>query len=226
MPLSAARNNANMPIMTSQPASYNCPNCGAELPLRFRHAKMAVCEHCDATIFLEDDGMRLAGTRSVLAEMPSLIRLGQAFSYDSRDYLPVGHLRYRYTLGRWDEWWILDQDGNGLWLSVDEGDFVFEKPLQWDQLPTRLPAFRQLQLDQSVRLLEQDWTVTERDQGRCEGFRGQLPARVAEGEHFFYAHLSGPDASLLTLEYARDGTVSASRGYWVDPFEIRIGTGT
>ena len=68
-----------MPIMTSQPASYNCPNCGAELPLRFRHAKMAVCEHCDATIFLEDDGMRLAGTRSVLAEMPSLIRLGQAF---------------------------------------------------------------------------------------------------------------------------------------------------
>ncbi|HPE59450.1 MAG TPA: DUF4178 domain-containing protein [Thiolinea sp.] len=214
-----------MPITSDQPASYHCPNCGAELPLRFRYAKMAVCEHCDSTLFLEDDGMRLAGTRSVLAAMPSLIQLGQGFSYDTRDYLPVGHLRYRYKLGFWDEWWILDRNGDGLWLSVDEGDFVFEQPLQPERLPaTPLPGFKQLQLNRSVRLLEQDWTVTERDRGHCEGFRGQLPARVTEGESFFYAHLSGPDASLLTLEYPQDGSVNVSRGYWVDPFEIRIRT--
>ncbi len=76
--------------------------------------------------FLEDDGVRLAGTQSTLADLPSLIQLKTPFSYDNTSYLPVGHIRYSYDHGFWDEWWLLDNSGEGKWMSVDEGDFAFD----------------------------------------------------------------------------------------------------
>ncbi|MEZ5479330.1 MAG: hypothetical protein R3E95_18155 [Thiolinea sp.] len=109
-----------------QNPTFNCPQCGNALPLSFSFAKLVVCEQCDSTIFLEDDAARLAGQRSVLPERPSLIGLKTPFSYRNQDYLPVGHIRYQYAYGYWDEWWVLDGQGQGMWMSVDEGDFAFE----------------------------------------------------------------------------------------------------
>lgn len=198
--------------------SKNCPQCGNALPLAFRYTKLTVCEHCDSTLFLEDHGTRLAGTRSVLAETPSLIQLKQPFQYAGKSYLPVGHIRYNYGYGYWDEWWIVDNAGDGSWMSIDEGDFAFELP---QSLPDELPAFATLQLGKTVRLLDKDWQVTELARATCEGFRGELPEIVTSGDQFDYAHLSGPQATLLTLEYS-DGQTYGFAGRWVDPFEIKV----
>ncbi|MEZ5479329.1 MAG: DUF4178 domain-containing protein [Thiolinea sp.] len=73
-----------------------------------------------------------------------------------------------------------------------------------------------------MRILERDWQVTELNQASCEGFRGELPELITQGEQFDYAHLSGPEAALLTLEYTADASVQAYLGKWVDPFEIRV----
>lgn len=198
--------------------NHNCPQCGAALPRTFRHAKLTVCEFCDSTIYLEDDAVRLAGTQSVLPDAPSLLRLQTPFTYHHSTYLPVGHIRYQYPNGYWDEWWVMDGSGRGVWISVDEGDFAFEHPITLEQTPPRLPLLR---LGETVTLDGKDWQVTELDKAKCQGFRGELPEIITQGETFAYAHLSAAGSALMTLEYHNEG-ITAYRGKWVDPFEIKI----
>lgn len=204
--------------LVMEPDSLNCPQCGGELPLAFRFTKLIVCEQCDSTIFLEDDGVRLAGTQSTLADLPSLIQLKTPFSYDNTSYLPVGHIRYSYDHGFWDEWWLLDNSGEGKWMSVDEGDFAFEVP---HKLQGSIPRLNQLHLDQTLGIMGKDWKVTELGRATCEGFRGELPEVIEIGEQFDYVHLSAKDAALMTLEYISPHQINAYLGKWVDPFEIK-----
>lgn len=203
-----------------QADTLNCPQCGSALPLTFGFAKLTVCEHCDSTVFLEDEGARLAGTRSVLPERPSLIQLKTPFTYRHTQYVPVGYIRYRYEYGYWDEWWVLDSSGQGVWMSVDEGDFAFEhvQPLKRKETP----AFSELQLDKTVTVLDKQWKVTELGHATCEGFRGELPEIIEQGEEFDYAHLSAADQALMTLEYFEGDECYAYRGKWVDPFNIKV----
>jgi len=193
--------------------SINCPQCGDTLPLKFRHSKLAVCASCSSTIFLEDDEVRLAGKQSVLPKIPSLLQLQQPFSYQSHSYLPVGHVRYQYDNGFWDEWWAFDNKGEGIWVSVDEGEFAFEKPTK---APTNV-SFNDLTLDKEVN----NWLVTERGHASCEGFEGELPEIIAVGDSFDYVHLSKKNAEILTLEFSDKG-VRAYKGKWVDPFDISV----
>lgn len=202
-----------------QTDALNCPQCGSELPLAFRFAKLTVCEQCDSTIFLEDESARLAGTRSTLADLPSLIQLKTPFSYNNITYFPVGHIRYSYGYGFWDEWWILDNSGEGMWMSVDEGDFAFEHP---QPLQGSIPRINQLHLDQTVNIMGKDWKVTELGRAVCEGFRGELPEIIEIGEQFDYVHLSAQDAALMTLEYISPHQINAYLGKWIDPFEIKV----
>lgn len=202
--------------------SHNCPQCGSALPQHFRHSKLAVCEHCHSTIFLEDEAVRLAGQASVLAEMPSLLQMGVPFTYQQQTYTPMGLVRYRYQGGFWDEWWVMDKAGEGRWVSVDEGDFAFETPLHW-QVP--FPDIRTVQVGQTVQHVTQTWQVTEKNLCHCEGVRGELPEAILPNERMGYLHLSGAHAALVTLEYPFNAAPRAYQGQWIDPFEITTENG-
>ena len=200
-------------------ATHNCPQCGSALPQHFRHSKLAVCGHCHSTIFLEDEAVRLAGKASVLADMPSLLQMGVPFTYQQQTYTPVGLVRYRYQGGFWDEWWVMDNAGEGRWVSVDEGDFAFEIPMQW-QAP--FPDIREIQVGKPLRRLTQWWQVTEKNLCQCVGVRGELPEAILPDERMGYVHLSGEHGALATLEYPLQGEPRAYQGRWIDPFEIKV----
>lgn len=50
-------------------------------------------------------------------------------------FLPFGHARFSYGRGWWDEFWCIDPEGTGRWLSADEGDYALESPLNPDRWP-------------------------------------------------------------------------------------------
>lgn len=198
----------------------NCPNCGAELPLAFRHARLATCAYCDSTVVLDDAGLRAAGSSGVMAEAPSLLALGTPFVHRALKLLPVGHARFAYEHGTWDEWWALDADGGGgVWVSVDEGDIAVEEPLD---VPERdLPSVAALVPGAAVVLAGERLVVTERGEATCEAVRGSLPEVLRPGDRFRYAHLSGRRGRLVTVEEGPDGSRRCTEGRWLDPFEIR-----
>ena len=201
--------------------TYNCPQCGNELSLQFRHSKLTVCGHCGSTILLEDNALRLAGHAAALVDLPSLIQMHIPFTYENHSYTPVGLVRYRFQYGLWDEWWVLDNQHKGKWLSVDEGDYVFEKPYDWFG---DFPDIRDLKVGMEFKQDKKMWQVTEKELALCIGTRGELPEAILTGDRMGYVHLSSENQGIITLEYPLKSpeTPLAYGGRWLDPFAIKV----
>lgn len=197
-------------------AELTCPACGAGMAPHFRHAKLISCEYCESLVFLEDGAASSAGSKSTMTEWPTLLELGGRFEHKGWRFVPVGHLRFEYQHGFWDEWWVLGlHKDEGRWISVDEGDYAVEEPVDIDSLP----AFESLSVGASCRVRGESLRVTETGHARCTGVRGELPEVIELGDEFDFAHLSGADGRLITVEWQRNG-VSATAGRWIDPFEL------
>lgn len=200
--------------MDTDQQTFNCPNCGGPLSAKMRSTKMVDCPHCETTVLLRDDGFESMGTRGIMADHPSLIRLGETFRYDGVDYHPVGQARFSYGRGWWDEFWTIMPEG-GYWISVDEGDIAVEQPTS---LGDSIPADA-LSPGAEIRLDQERWIVSEEGEAVCEAVRGELPEPLRPGTRYKYWHLSGPRARLITVEI-ENGEVTAHEGHWLDPFAI------
>ena len=194
--------------------TINCPQCGAALPLYFVHTKLAQCSSCGSSIFLDDEAARLAGESSVLAPEPSLLSLNKPFVYAGKSYFPMGMIRYSYGRGFWEEWWIKDSSEHEYWLSVDEGDMVFERLIENEDDPK---LFESSFIGQNIG---SEWIITEIGTGVCEGFSGSLPRIVTKGEEYQYTHLSGYHARFKTIEIDPSG-MRTYLGKWISPFDIK-----
>ena len=195
---------------------FNCPNCGAELSRRVARSKMVACDSCESTVLLEDDAVRLAGKQGVMAEEPSLFELGRPVEYEGESYMPIGKARFSYGQGWWDEFWALDGKGDGVWISVDEGDIAIEHRRETDAVIVEdlLTVGAKFKFEGDVM------RVSEADTARCEALRGEFPEALEVGDTYRYYHLSGPRGRLVTLEF-EDGEMFVSEGLWIDPYEVR-----
>jgi len=191
--------------------SLHCPQCGYELPIYFKDTKLVKCKACKSNIFLEDDGARTIGEASQLAPEPSLIKLMQPFKYESNTYIPLGKIRYSYSRGYWEEYFLKSNDTRPFWLSIDEGDFALERQVNMDIDTSNF----------SIGSKYKKYIVSEIGYGECVGFEGELPSLVQIGSKYRYYHLSKGNGELLTVE--RNNKVKeVYKGQWIDPFDIEV----
>ena len=202
-----------MPNKFSVEKQFHCPQCGYTLSLYFTHTKLVQCESCKSTIFLEDETAQVWGDSSVLAPEISILKCNTPFFYKQKTYLPLGKIRYSYGRGLWEEWWVKDTQNNEYWLSIDEGDLVLQQKVDVTYPDTFFDRLR-------LGLITSDgWVVSELGEAKCEGFEGSLPKKINIGSTYAYAHLSGKDAQLRTLELT-EGKLEAYEGVWISPFDI------
>jgi len=192
----------------------NCPQCGDVLDIHFKYSKLVKCRSCGSSIFLEDDTVKLIGKSSILSAEPSLIELHKNFKYRNRNYLPLGKIRYSYGRGFWEEWFLKNSKNQEFWLSIDEGDFVLQ-----EKMPHTLPFKKSNKF--KVGETYGSYLITEKGEGKCVGFEGELPEKIQIGEVHQYIHLSQGAGKLLTLEFTEDKT-ETFQGEWIDPLEIEV----
>lgn len=198
-------------------STLNCPNCAAELEKRLQYTKFMVCPYCQSRLFLEDDAVRHAGEMSAMTEVPSILKLGGDFTYRGWNFIPVGRVRYDYGRGFWDEWWVMDNEGKGKWISVDEGDIAIEESVEFED---EVPSFDGLSIGDAVKLGGKDFIVTEKNACVSKGAEGELPFEIIQDESYNFIDLSGAGKRIVTLEYFKDG-VDCYEGVWVDPFDVK-----
>lgn len=201
--------------MTTAFRTFHCPNCGAELEAKLATAKLVACAYCDSNVLLEDEAVKLAGKRGVMAEYPSLIRMHGQYRYRGWQFMAVGRARFDYGQGFWDEWWVMGGDGEGRWLAVDEGDFALEEPVEIGRTPSPF----ELAPGNRVTIEGEQLTVTEKGRATCLAVEGELPEALGVGDSYTYFHLSGPGGLIYTLEIDR-GRAALHRGHWMNAFEI------
>jgi len=201
--------------------TLNCPQCGDALNIYFKYSKLTSCPSCKSTLLLDDEAVSKFGEMNLLDAEQTLLKMHKPFSYEGLTFTPIGKIRYAYLLGFWEEWFVIDKGGKGFWISVDEGDFVKEEPLE---LETSLiqELMEKTYLSNTVSIQNKKYLISEKDQGICQGFEGEIPRSIQVGEVLQYLHLTALKGSEhITLEF-EDGKYSAYKGQWLDAYDIEI----
>ena len=161
-----------------------------------------------------DKVFRSAGQQGFMQEVPGLFQLGKPARVEDHQIVPLGHARFSYGRGWWDEYWC-ETENTTVWISVDEGDVAIETPLPADDIPHGFQA----RLGATVTIASTPYVVTEAENAECIAVRGELPEMLSIGETHLYFDLSGPTGQIVTLEQWEDQSAWFS-GHWVDPWQI------
>ncbi|WP_208347037.1 DUF4178 domain-containing protein [Pseudaestuariivita rosea] len=179
--------------------------------------RMTDCDACGSTVYLQDGVFEAAGQRGEMHDTKMLFKLHDRIRIRDRSYLISGHVRYSYGRGWWDEFWAIEGNGNGVWISVDEGDVVLQKQISNSDIQMARPPFV---VGQTIKAVNQDFLVTEASRAECMAFRGEFPEALRVGETYKFVNCSSSTGELLSGEYG-DGSSLWFLGGWIDPFEVR-----
>ncbi|MEP1013485.1 MAG: DUF4178 domain-containing protein [Paracoccaceae bacterium] len=201
-------------------AVLNCPNCGNRLDLRFAAAKMTTCASCRTTIYLESDHLRDAGSSGEMHDAPLLFQVGQTVSTGAETYEIIGHARFSYGAGWWDEFFAVTGDAEEVWISVDEGDVIVQRLLPPDAISKiSLP----LELGTNVTTDDANYRVTETETATCIALHGEFPEVLKIGTTYSYVNCQGDDGTLLSGEFST-GDPDWYIGAWLDQYSLKIET--
>jgi hypothetical protein len=182
--------------------AIQCPKCGAPNELANPGIVMLVCGHCQSIVHWGDGQLHL-GEKAIVPESDSRLFMFAQGTVGGTPFQVVGHVRYDYDRGGWDEWYLSLANGEFAWLSEDQRQLTFQREVE-PQGPTPLP--RDLAVGLPLNLGGYKYSVREMGAARCVGGEGQLPFVVLPGEHYTYAEVVTDDGQHFgTLEYDRGG---------------------
>jgi ribosomal protein S27E len=183
-----------MPFQT-----INCPSCGAQLELQYRHSRMVVCNYCGQTSYINAGLANPAGEKILLADYGSLLSVGKRGKLKGKLFQVLGRLRFNYEDGFWDEWliWFDGSEFTDFWLQEDEGEFVlFSKK----ELKEPAPVFGNVKVGTSIAVNGYMLFITEKNRAVINGGEGELPFQVIPGEKADYMDgISG--GKPISIEY-------------------------
>jgi len=147
------------------------------------------------------EGVKSGGKMTAPTPALSGLFLGARGRLRGREFTVAGRVRYRFSRGFWDEWFLSNDDGSMCWLSEDEGEFSLEKEYSFKG---DVPVFEKVRAGCKFPLSGHPFLAEEIDTGVCESGEGELPFVIAPGEKVPY--LEGTiNKRMATLEYDEDG---------------------
>lgn len=167
---------------------------------------------------LRDAQLESAGQQGEMHDAPLLFGLGDQVELGRTSTTILGHARYSYGRGFWDEFCGMDDAGQTCWISVDEGDVVRQVRLRGDAVPGFAPPF---EIGQTLPFDASDFTVTEVETAQCVALRGQFDEMLQVGETHTFMNASAGDDALLSGEFW-DGNALWFFGRWYDPFNVKV----
>jgi hypothetical protein len=177
--------------------SATCPSCGA--PIRFAHAVAvsAICERCRSTVVRHDEDLELAGHASVFPRDLSPIVLGSVGKVGGRGFVIAGVMRKARERARWNEWFLVFDDGKSGWLGEGNGQFqVYDA---WREFPA--DSVSSLTAGSQIRIGGAPWQVIEADTARVVAADGELPFAATDDSPSAYADLRlGDGKTCATLD--------------------------
>ena len=192
----------------------SCPTCGAPVSFRSAASVMAVCDYCKSTLVKDADSVKSIGKMSEVLEDYSPIQINASGTVDGRSFTVVGRIQLRYPAGFWNEWYVLDDHGEGAWLSDASGQYTFTREIDAASLHVGpLPRFESLapgtpldlgKAPDGSRLV---FIASDIRTAQCTGGQGELPFTVGAGYTARVADFRRGN-EFLTLDYSDDGAKS------------------
>lgn len=171
--------------------SAECPSCAS--PVHFRHAASAatVCPSCHSTVLREGaDELVIWGKVSAFSRQLSPVQVGATGRVGNRGFMVAGVLRKGRPGVKWNEWFLVFDDGGTGWLG--EGNSMFQ--LFGGQAAGRsVPPPEELTPGETIERAGRRWVVVESAKAEVLAAEGELPFAVRGGEARAYADLRSVD---------------------------------
>lgn len=171
----------------------NCPSCGAEISFRSTSTVLCVCSFCRSNIVRHDIDFEVLGKQSDLLDDMSPLQLGVSGRYNNKSFIILGRQILSWTDGRWNEWYIVFNDGTDGWIAEAQGEFsILLKPIEKVSLPVA-PKFYELKIGNI------HYRLVDTKRVKCLGSEGELPFKTIEGSRsvvYDYADNNNHFASL------------------------------
>ena len=194
--------------MNRQP-QHPCPTCHgfARVPTA---DKQFACARCGTILPALPYGGRGRGSLSHL----SPVRVGMTARIGGKEFHCVGRIRYIQSeegeTYYWEEWVLLNPDGDARYLEFDEGKWTLSEPFQ----PERAPSAGEFSIAQEgARYSVDGLSVTVTDAGACriKAIEGEIPWPVSPGVRLRYVDMEG-GGGFFSAEIGEDGSVEWFRG--------------
>ena len=119
----------------------------------------------------------------------------------------LGRLRYAYPGGFWDEWFLVTDDGDEIWLQEDDGTFTaFEK----EAISGALPPFEDVGVGSTISVNGRSLFVTETTEAMIQGGEGELRFLAIPGSDVCTVD-GNAGGETLSIEYTPE-EINLSRG--------------
>ena len=194
--------------------TVSCPNCGAPVTFRSAASVMAVCGFCQSTLVKDADAVRNIGRMADVLEDFSPIQINTSGTIDGRGFTVVGRIQLRYPAGFWNEWYVLDDHGEGAWLSDGSGQYTFTRgrrrcPMSRCRPSSNLAPGAPLDLGRAPDGSTLLFIAGDVRAAQCTGGQGELPFTVGAGYAARVADFRRGN-EFLTLDYSDDKGGSAA----------------
>jgi len=108
---------------------YNCPACGAEMVFLSSISVYGVCRHCSSTALRRDVDLVALGVMATLPEDMSPLQIGTTALYQGTRYSLIGRIKMGWAGGYWNEWFMINDDGQKAWLAEAQGFYAFSSEI-------------------------------------------------------------------------------------------------
>lgn len=152
------------------------------MEVKNRFSKVLVCAYCGSHLKVTDDGFDATGKHPKLAEFPSIFQVGSRGTILGKPFAAMGRMRYNYSGGHFDEWFI-EYDGGSAWFTEDEGTYSLYTEAM-DAL--EFPDITSVRAGQNVMIGDKKVMVKEKGTAEIAGAEGELSFYAEPGTKVTY----------------------------------------
>ena len=183
------------PLAGSDRFQANCPQCGAPIQFTFKQAVQAVCSSCKSVVVRHGVDLQLVGNVADALIDASPIQLATEGQHAGQPFVVVGRIVYEYDGGRWNEWYLVFNNGANGWLSDAQLEYAISFPLS-AVAPEQVIRGHQAQLGNEA------FTVTSLTHARYVGVEGEMPFTTWDKTESTFADLRSANRRFATIDYS------------------------
>lgn len=188
-----------------------CPSCGAPVPVRSAALPYVTCAYCQTLIRREGEELTAIGKSAVLPFDISPIQLGTSGTFDGGRFEVVGRVRWGWSDGSWNEWFLACGDGRQRWLGEAMGGFMltWEAPelLERPELAGFASGDEPVR-DTRLRIGDEEFAASDFKTAQCLGSEGDLPRATPAGTQLFNIDFRGTAGGALSLQRDAEGATA------------------
>lgn len=202
----------------------NCPQCGAGLSFRSADLAAKVCPYCRSMLVRDGDALARVGEAAEVPDDVSPLQLGVRAQDGEAGFELVGRVRWRWTDGGWNEWFLLFDDGAAGWLSEAGGRHMLTRPAvnrgSRTGVVRSIAAGKAAAMNAEAQIDGTRYVVSDAREAVCVGAEGDLPFAAVAGTRAYSVDLAGPDGACASVQ-RENGRTEAYVGRFVTLADLR-----